>query len=124
MHCIIRKKRRKISSTIIFMVLAFSVSPATFGKSIPKDSFTGKDKFQHFAISAAMTAATGFVLHNHFKTNRDNAIAIGFTASFTLGGIKELIDKKTPGEQSSWKDLAADFVGCAAGAAILTGATK
>jgi uncharacterized protein YfiM (DUF2279 family) len=89
------------------------------GEQPKNDSFMGIDKLEHFAMSAAITSSTGFVLHNHFGTKRDDAITIGFGVSFGLGGLKEIVDKKTPGEQSSWKDLVADFIGCAAGALIL-----
>jgi uncharacterized protein YfiM (DUF2279 family) len=118
------KNQLSIFYPAIITVVVFSVSPLTFGENAKKDSFTGIDKLEHFALSAAITASTGFILYNHFKTNRDNSIAIGFATSLSLGGIKELIDKKTPGEQSSWKDFIADFVGCAAGAAILAGTIK
>jgi uncharacterized protein YfiM (DUF2279 family) len=107
--------------TIVFVILG---QQSVLAKSGEKDSFTGKDKIEHFAISAAMTASTAFVLHNHFQVKRDNAIVFGFSVSLSLGGIKELIDKRTPGEQSSWKDLVADIIGCAAGAIVIRGAAK
>lgn len=89
-----------------------------------RDSFFGKDKLDHFVISAAMTGGTGFVAYNHFHNRRFDSIAIGFSLSLSLGGIKEIVDKSVPGQHSSWKDLAADLVGCTVGALILAGATK
>lgn len=109
---------------IIAFVLILFGRQSVLAESGKRDSFTGKDKLEHFAISAAMTASTAFVLHNHFQTRRDDSIVIGFTASLSLGGIKELIDKRTPGEQSSWKDLMADIIGCAAGAILIRSAIK
>jgi len=106
------------------MVFVIFGHQSVWAESGGKDSFTGKDKLEHFAISAAMTASTAFVIHNHFQTKRDNAIIFGFSASLSLGGIKELIDKRVPGEQSSWKDLVADIIGCAAGAIIIRSAVK
>lgn len=109
---------------IIALVLILFGQQSVLAESGEKDSFTGKDKIEHFAISAAMTASTAFVLHNHFQTKRDNAIVFGFSTSLSLGGIKELIDKRIPGEQSSWKDLVADIIGCAAGAIAIGSAIK
>lgn len=109
---------------IIAAILIFTGPQTILAESGKSDSFSGKDKLEHFAISAAMTASTAFVFHNHFQTKRDNAIIIGFSASLSLGGIKELIDKRTPGEQSSWKDLVADIVGCSAGAIVIRSALK
>jgi uncharacterized protein YfiM (DUF2279 family) len=123
MHRIIYNRYGNLAAVIILLILFFPVI-ARAEQDSKKDTFTGKDKLEHFTVSAIITSATGFVLHNHFKTNRDTAIAVGFTTSISIGGIKELIDKKTPGEQSSWKDLIADFAGCAAGALILSEAIK
>jgi uncharacterized protein YfiM (DUF2279 family) len=124
MNRIINGKTGNLTLAVISLMILLLAS-LTVAEEIPKpDSFTGRDKLEHFAVSAIITSATGFVLHNHFKTNRNDAIVIGFTTSFGLGGIKELIDRKIPGEQSSWKDLVADFAGCAAGALILAKATK
>lgn len=112
------KNHFKLISAIAALAVLSGYQTVSAGQA-ETDSFLGKDKLEHFAISAAMTASTAFVLHNHFKTKKDDAIVIGFLASFSLGGVKELVDKRIPGEKSSWKDLVADFIGCAAGAIII-----
>lgn len=122
MHLFIKNNQKRLS--IIIMIFILLGWRSVLADKEKRDSFTGIDKLEHFAVSAAMTASTAFVLHNHFQTNRDNAIIIGFATSFSFGGIKEIIDKRTPGEQSSWKDLAADILGCTAGALIIKGAMK
>jgi len=87
------------------------------------DKVLAVDKLKHFGISAFISSSSGFVLHNHFRQDTPDAAMIGFTISLGLGGIKEIIDKKSPGQRSSWKDLIADFLGAAAGAALFVGLT-
>ncbi len=109
---------------LVAAFLIFAGPQTIFAESGKTDSIVGKDKFEHFTVSAAIVSSTAFVFHNHFQTKRDDAIVIGFSAGLSLGGIKELIDKRTPGEQSSWKDLVADIIGCAVGAIVIRGVLK
>jgi len=107
--------------TALILIIACSNSFAGENNS---DSFFAMDKLQHFSLSIAAAAGTGFVMHNHFDTDKNEAIIIGFTASFSLGGIKEIIDSTKPAEHSSLKDLAVDFLGSIIGAALLTAVIK
>lgn len=62
------------------------------------------DKIAHFAVSAFLVLATGRFIH----------WAISVCVGLAFGLAKELLDK-----DFNWKDLLADAVGVAVGAAIL-----
>ena len=108
-----------IAIIIITSYIIFSVSCLKADESY-RDKYVSKDKFEHFGISALITVGTGFIAYNHFKTNSDDAVIIGFSTSVSLGGLKEIIDSGLPDEHSSFKDLAADLLGALAGAALLS----
>jgi len=83
------------------------------------DTWLGRDKLEHFGVTAAMAAAAGFVAYNHFDVSHDDAVAVGFGVSLGLGGLKEIVDANVPGGQPSAKDIVADLLGALAGAALL-----
>lgn len=102
----------------ILLVLLLGVN--SFAKDRSNDDrYFAKDKLQHFTLSAFMSAGIGFVAKNHFDVSEDKALIIGFTASFSLGGLKEVYDSTDPHEHSSIKDLTVDFLGSFVGAAVL-----
>ena len=83
------------------------------------DKYLAKDWFRHFGFTVDMTTAIGFVAYNHFEAQTDDAVFIGFAASFSLGGFKEILDSTRPDRHSSLKDLAADLLGSLVGASLL-----
>lgn len=107
---------------ILFVLLWMVTSFA--GDRSRDDKYFAKDKLQHFTLSAFMSAGIGFVAKNHFDAPKDRALIIGFTTSFSLGGLKEVYDSTDPDEHSSIKDLTVDLLGSFVGAAILAAFVK
>lgn len=103
------------------LVLLFVAQPiiSLASNQYEDDKFVASDKLQHALVSAMMVCGTGFVAHNHFQATRNESLAIGVGFSLSVGGLKEILDARIPGEQSSWKDFTADLLGSLAGAAIL-----
>jgi uncharacterized protein YfiM (DUF2279 family) len=79
------------------------------------DRWLGLDKFWHLTASFAATGAGYHLLHNRLGAgHRPSAgVAIGATAGLGIG--KELLDRRGPERRFSWRDLAADAAGIAAG---------
>ncbi len=75
-----------------------------------------KDKVLHFSVSAIIAGLVGAVL-THFMDDPQVAMAIGGTAAFTLGVLKEPIDLFTGGEMSA-RDIVADALGSLTGLGI------
>ncbi len=78
------------------------------------DSWTGKDKAEHFAASAILAAA-GTAYGEHEGWNDARSRSFGLLFSIGLGAGKELYDSREAGTGWSWKDFAWDIAGAAAG---------
>ncbi|MTH45801.1 YfiM family lipoprotein [Intestinirhabdus alba] len=78
------------------------------------DGWRGQDKAQHF-IASAMLSAAGNEHARHQDLSRDRSAAVGLMFSISLGASKELWDSRPAGSGWSWKDLAWDVAGAAAG---------
>jgi putative lipoprotein len=85
------------------------------------DKWIGKDKARHFVASFLMTGAVSYSANHHWKCGRPESVQWGFGMTLTLGTLKEIRDIRHPGAQASLKDLAADFLGAACGALLLSG---
>lgn len=81
--------------------------------------YLAKDKLQHFTLSAVTAAGIGFVAYNHFEADKNDAVFIGFAASFGLGGGKEILDSSRSNGHSSLKDLTVDLLGALAGSVLI-----
>ena len=84
-----------------------------FLSSADQGSWTAADKQLHFAGSLAIASSIRI-------TGKSEAQS--FTAAVSIGVLKEVYDatiKPTTKKGASWKDLAADIVGAAAGVLIL-----
>ncbi|WON75956.1 YfiM family lipoprotein [Serratia sp. UGAL515B_01] len=81
------------------------------------DSWTGKDKAQHFVASAAL-AAVGTAYGDHQNWNEARSRSFGLLFSIGLGAAKELYDSREGGTGWSWKDFAWDVAGAATGYSI------
>ena len=82
------------------------------------DSWTGKDKAYHFVAGGIIGAGTTLAL----KRNGIDATAapiIGISTSFAIGGGKEWYDANVKGSFWSWKDMAWDVIGGAAGSYLV-----
>jgi putative lipoprotein len=84
-----------------------------------RDSWIAKDKARHAVASALIVGGSVWYskYKNHSRPNDSMRFGVGFTLS--LGLAKELSDARKPGGMFSWKDLAADALGLAAGVLAL-----
>lgn len=78
------------------------------------DSWTGKDKAEHFAASAVLAAAGTAYAHNQGR-NEAQSRSFGLMFSVGLGAGKELYDSREAGSGWSWKDFSWDIAGAATG---------
>lgn len=91
----------------LFIVMFLASNLSFAGGIVWNDSWAGKDKVQHTAISAAIGAATGMYFED--KTT-------AFAVAMIPGIAKEIYDYKHSNKHSaSFKDLAADALGAAVG---------
>ncbi|WP_292970044.1 YfiM family lipoprotein [Pantoea sp. UBA4549] len=79
-----------------------------------QDSWTGKDKAQHYVSSALLAAAGSEIAHHQQQDNAQN-LRFGLMFSLSFGAAKELYDSRAAGSGWSWKDLAWDAAGAASG---------
>jgi len=98
-------------SALSFIIPLFLSSGCTH---FSNDSWTGKDKVQHFAGSA-LSAAAGTAYGEHQGWNDAKSRSFGLLFSIGLGAGKELYDSREAGSGWSWKDFAWDIAGAAAG---------
>ena len=83
-----------------------------------EDPWFGRDKAQHFLVSAVACAGSRYYLGTQAELERGHAIAWGIGFSITLGVSKEIYDKKR-GAFISLKDMVYNLAGTAAGAWLL-----
>ncbi|BFO11507.1 YfiM family lipoprotein [Serratia rubidaea] len=81
---------------------------------LANDSWTGKDKAQHFIGSAALAAA-GSAYGDHQNWSEPHSRTFGLMFAISIGAAKELYDSREGGTGWSWKDFAWDVAGAAAG---------
>jgi len=78
-----------------------------------KESWLGKDKFQHFAGSALLMAGSFLTFREALHRSEPASLATGGTLTFAVGAGKELHDKNSETGHASVKDLVADVAGIA-----------
>ena len=76
-----------------------------------KDSWIAIDKLQHLSYSFFISLGCQYVPVNKMDINEPDALPISSTASFGLGLLKELNDKKGKSGFFSYKDMVANFLG-------------
>ncbi|AUX94516.1 YfiM family lipoprotein [Mixta gaviniae] len=82
-----------------------------------QDRWTGRDKAQHFIVSAALSAAGNeYGQQQGWRPRHSNSFGLMF--AFSLGAAKELYDSRSAGSGWSWKDLGWDIAGAATGFAL------
>jgi uncharacterized protein YfiM (DUF2279 family) len=105
-------------AALAVLCLAAAAFPAparatAFLSSADQGSWTAADKELHFAGSLAIAASVRV-------TGKSEARS--FTAAVSVGVLKEVYDatiKPTTKKGASWKDLAADILGAAAGVLLI-----
>ena len=97
---------------ILLLCLAFGAPPDR-----PPDPWFGPDKAKHFVGSAVIQVGTHAVLRSSGLDYRAASTRAGMV-TFAVGAGKELWDRDHGGHPS-WRDLAADVAGGAAGAVVV-----
>jgi putative lipoprotein len=85
-----------------------------------QDDWFGRDKVEHFAISAAIGAGAGAKLEDN-GSGRCEAAAGGLAITLVAGAGKEYYDKYIRKKFWSWKDMFWDLAGGALGSLAATG---
>ncbi|MDQ7799157.1 MAG: DUF2279 domain-containing protein [Candidatus Edwardsbacteria bacterium] len=84
------------------------------------DSWLGRDKLSHFAVSLAAVGLANHWLEAESAEPPVRARNTAVAFSLSLGMVKELHDGAQKGDRFSFKDLAADILGAAAGTVLFT----
>jgi len=86
---------------------------------VTRDPWVAKDKARHFIASALITGGLTWYQKHELHRRSEPAVHFGIGMTLSLGVAKELSDTRKPGGFFSWKDVAADILGAAAGVLIL-----
>jgi putative lipoprotein len=89
------------------------------GRADESDPWFGRDKFDHFIVSSALSSETYLVAAAHVKA-RGVALVIAGATSLAIGAAKEAWDLAGHGDPS-WRDLAWDLIGTAGGLGLAWG---
>lgn len=87
-----------------------------YDKIVNRPAGVGSDKYLHFLACQAiafLTAKLGRCLMPDGW-----ALLVGIVVAATAGVVKELRDRRTPGDTFSWSDVIADLAGAVAGAVM------
>ncbi len=84
------------------------------------DRWLGRDKLSHFAVSLAAVGLANHWLEAESAEPPVRARNTAVVFSLSLGIVKELQDGAQKGNRFSFKDLAADILGAAAGIVLFT----
>lgn len=97
----------------LVLVLLLPAGCATLGR--PDDPWFGRDKAKHFVAGVLMGAGgTAVALNN--GADDSGAVLVGVGFAMAVGAGKEWVDRDVRKTFWSWKDLAWDLAGAAAGA--------
>jgi len=83
------------------------------------DDWFGEDKIRHVAGSMIATTFTAQIAMRQFEASQRDAVKVGIGLTFSLGLVKESIDRTRPNNFFSWKDLTANLVGITLGVLLL-----
>ena len=94
-------------------------------KKVEKDDkWIAMDKLLHFTASAGITGLLYHSYHCQFNNPERNSIYFSLSVAGISGIGKEIIDLKFRKTKWSWKDIAADAAGIAAGYFLFIKLTK
>ncbi|WP_455206859.1 DUF2279 domain-containing protein [Kaarinaea lacus] len=106
---------------IATLLLSLSITTlsgcATQQKNQGKDDWFAKDKYTHFLLSTAISAAIAKAAKENGQDNCDAAL-IGFSVTLTLGAAKESYDKHIKETFYSYRDMVWDAAGSALGSLV------
>ncbi|HPI73764.1 MAG TPA: hypothetical protein PK843_15820 [bacterium] len=90
------------------------------GKPVARDLWLAKDKADHLICSAFLVGLGYYMAHEEMNRPHRQACTVGLGFSFSLGIAKEVYDRRGRKGTASWRDLAADALGCGLGYALIT----
>ena len=113
---------KRLNPILIFtLLLSLSITTlpgcATQQKNQVNDDWFAKDKYTHFLLSTAISAAIAKAAKENGQDNCDAAL-IGFSVTLTLGAAKESYDKRKKGTFYSYRDMVWDTAGSAVGSLL------
>jgi len=113
---------------LLILLFSYSLADATQQDSVKikkaktkkVDKWWGKDKAEHFLVSAFLAGVCYKIYHNELHNREDHSLyfSTGFTLSLGLG--KEIYDQTRPQKRFSYKDLIYDLLGIGVGLLIVT----
>jgi putative lipoprotein len=106
---------------LLFLPLSLSASDgwSRFSPLQPEDKWTSADKWSHFSFSVIMTVHNYYYINEFSSFNQQENRNLTVGISLTMGLSKEIIDFQKRKSIFSWKDLAFDIAGTAAGLILL-----
>ena len=112
-----RLNSRLLLTLLLALTLSMLSGCATQQKNDTDDAWFAKDKYTHFLLSTAISAAIANAAKNNGNENCDAAL-IGFSVTLTLGAAKETYDKRKKGTFYSYRDMVWDAAGSATGSLL------
>lgn len=107
----------KLFAPLLLLAVATLPGCATQQKNHTNDAWFAKDKYTHFLLSTAISAAVANAARNNGQENCDAAL-IGFSVTLTLGAAKESYDKRKKETFYSYRDMVWDAAGSATGSLL------
>lgn len=86
----------------------------------PADPWLGKDKADHFIVSAFLAGTCYYWARTELRQTHDTAVIFSLSCTGGIGLAKELYDGLSQRGTPSWKDLLADFLGIGIGILMLS----
>ncbi len=93
---------------------------ATALKPLAQDTWIGKDKADHLLASAFLAGAQYYALRREFDWSHERSVNIAVSSTLVIGLGKEIYDHVSRKGTPSVKDLAADVLGIAVAATLLS----
>ena len=115
-----------IISLIFLVQTCFSAAPTKDSVTVRSpDKWLGNDKITHAVVCFTMAGFTVGTARTMLHNTKDGSFTIGISVPLGIGLLKEWYDIKHPKtHRASFKDLTADFIGAAIGAAVTIAVTK
>jgi putative lipoprotein len=103
----------------LFLVSLLAILPGCAAQQTnhANDEWFAKDKYAHFLLTTAVSAAIAKAAKDEGQENCDAAL-IGFSVTLTLGAAKESYDKRKKGTFYSYPDMVWDTAGSAVGSLL------
>ncbi|PHM55745.1 outer membrane lipoprotein [Xenorhabdus sp. KK7.4] len=109
-----KKAGRNKFINILIVISLLSTTTACTNIRQANDTWTGKDKAQHFLFSAAIAAA-GNAYGDHQNWKHRESAQFGLLLSIGIGAAKEFYDSRPTGTGWSWQDFVYDVAGAVTG---------